>query len=141
MLYEVFLDTGFWFAYLVRGDSHHQSSVELMDKLMSEGALLSTSELVISETYTLLMRKLGTEAALRFVELLQLQVKEGFTKIYWVDWVIIEQSRIILQKYIDHQLSFTDATSGAFVIKYRIPGIATYDRHFQIMGLSCLPRE
>lgn len=98
MPYEAFLDTGVWFAYLVRKDSHHQSSVQLMEELMSEGTLLSTSELVISETYTLLMRRVGTMASLKFMDLLQLQVTEGFTKIYWVDWPIMEQSRRILQK-------------------------------------------
>ena len=139
MPYEVFLDTGFWFAYLVRQDNHHQSSVKLMEELMSGGTLLSTSELVISETYTLLMRRVGAMAALKFIELLQLQVTEGFTKIYWVDWQIIEESRSILQKYVDHQLSFTDATSAAMVINHRIPAIATYDQHFQMMRLPCLP--
>lgn len=139
MLYEIFLDTGFWFAYLVRHDNHHQRSVKLMEKLMSEGALLSTSELVIAETYTLIMRKLGAGAALKFMDLLQLQVAKGFTKIYWVDWLIMEESRKILRKYADHQLSFTDATSAAVLIKHNIPAIATYDRHFQMMRLPCLP--
>jgi predicted nucleic acid-binding protein len=139
MHYEVFLDTGFWFAYLVRQDTYHQSSVKLMGELISEGTLFSASELVISETYTLLMRKVGAPAALKFMELLRLQVNEGFTKIYWVDWLIIEESRKILQKFVDHQLSFTDASSAAVVIKHNIPAIATYDRHFQIMRLPCLP--
>lgn len=65
MLYEVFIDTGFWFAYLVRRDSHHQSSV--------------------------------------------------------------------------HLLSFTDAASASLVMRHGIPAIATYDRHFSLMGLPCLP--
>ncbi|MGE5604457.1 MAG: type II toxin-antitoxin system VapC family toxin [Bacteroidota bacterium] len=139
MSYEVFIDTGFWFAYLVRQDNHHQNSVKLMEELMSEGSLLSTSELVISETYTLLMREVGAAAALKFMELLQLQIEEGFTKIYWINWPVMEESRRILQKYIDHQLSFADAASAALVIKYGIPAIATYDHHFQMMRLPCLP--
>jgi len=139
MPYEVFVDTGFWFAYLVRKDTHHLSSVKTMKKLMSEGTLLSTSELVIAETYTLLMRKVGATAALKFLDLLELQVSEGFTKIYFVDWPVMSQSRGILQKYADHPISFTDATSATLVVKHCIPAIATYDRHFQMVGLSCLP--
>lgn len=139
MLYEVFVDTGFWFAYLVRKDNHHQTSVELMEEFMSSGTLLSTSELVISETYTLLMKRLGTGASLRFLELINLQVKKGFTKIYWVDYLIMKESRNLLQKYADHTLSFTDAASAILVLKFRLPAIATYDRHFKIMGLPCKP--
>lgn len=140
MPHEAFIDTGFWFAYLVRRDSHHQSCVKLMEGLMSEGTLLSTSELVVSETSTLLTRKVGVVAALQFLDLLQLQVTKGFTKIYWVDWSIIEQSRIILHKYADHQLSFADAASASLVIAHGIPAIATYDRHFSLMRLPCLPQ-
>lgn len=44
-----------------------------------------------------------------------------------------------MQKYADHQLSFTDAASAALVIAYGIPAIATYDRHFSLMRLPCLP--
>jgi predicted nucleic acid-binding protein len=139
MNYEVFLDTGFWFAYQVRQDTYHQSSIKLMGELISEGALLSTSELVISETYTLLARKVDALAALRFMKILGVQVREGFTKIYWVDWPIIEDSQKILQKYVDQQLSFTDASSAAILIKHNVPAIATFDRHFQIMRLPCLP--
>ena len=140
MLYEAFVDTGFWFAYLVRKDNYHHSSVELMEEFMSSGTLLSTSELVISETYTLLMRRLGTGPSLRFLELIELQVKKGFTKIYWVDYLIMKDFQSLLQKYADHPLSFTDATSAILVLKNRLPAIATYDRHFKIMGLPCKPR-
>jgi len=139
MPYETFIDTGFWFAYLVRRDSHHLNSVRVMEELMSVGTLLSTSELVISETYTLLMRKVGTTASLKFLDLFELQVSEGFSKIYFVDLPIMVQSCKILYKYADHQLSYTDATSAALVLEHRIPAVATYDRHFQIMGLPCLP--
>ena len=62
-----------------RLSGHHQSSVTLMKELMSEGTLLSSSNLVIAETYTLLARKVGVTASLKFLDLIELQVKEGFT--------------------------------------------------------------
>src|SRR5690554_636857 len=124
MYREVFIDTGVWFAYLVKKDRYHQRGVIVMDQLLSEGTLLSSSELVISETYTLLMRKLGTSAALRFLELLQEQIAEGFTKIYWADTDILKQSANILNKYADHRLSFTDAASAAIMMKHHLMAIA-----------------
>lgn len=138
MPHEAFVDTGFWFAYLVRNDSCHHTGAALMEELMAEGTLLSTSDLVLSETYTLLMRKVGTAAALQFLDLIALQVKEKFTEIYYVDWPVLVQSRNLLSKYADHQLSFTDAASAALVRAHSIPAIATFDRHFQILGLPCL---
>lgn len=141
MPHETFLDTCFWFAYLVRKDKNHQGSVRLMETLMTEGTLLSTSELIVSETYTLLMRKLGTSAALLFLGLLQQQVREGFTKIYWTDWQTLQSAHSILKKYADHSLSFTDAATAALINRRRLPAIATYDRHFRLMNFPCLPEE
>jgi predicted nucleic acid-binding protein len=135
---EVFADTGFWFAFLARKDKYHESSVKVMEELMATGTLLSTSEMVVSETYTLLMRKIGTGASLKFIDLLQEQIAQGFTKLYWADWTVMEHAYCILHKYADHQLTYTDATSAALMIKYRIPAIATYDRHFRLMGFTCL---
>lgn len=137
--HEIFIDTGFWFAYLVRKDGHHRSSTGLMEELMEEGTLLSCSDLVIAETYTLLMRKVGVAASLEFLDLVQLQAEKGFTRLYFSDWPLMIQSRRLLKKYADQQISFTDAASAALMIEHRIPAIASFNRHFGIMGFTTLP--
>lgn len=136
---KAFVDTGVWFAYLVRGDQYHGEAVQIMIELQDAGALLVTTELVISETYTLLMRKLGVKAALNFLEIIETQVEAGFTGIRWADWAVIKEAHRILDKYRDHSISLADAVSASIVKLLGIPVIATFDRHFKIMGLTCVP--
>ncbi|MBE3571894.1 MAG: type II toxin-antitoxin system VapC family toxin [Moorella humiferrea] len=136
---KVFVDTGLWFAYLVRSDQHHHEAAQVMLSLQAEGTLLITSDLILSETYTLLMRKLNTKAALQFLDIIKQQVEEGFTEIIWVDKEIQREARIILEKFSDHSLTLADATSAAILRLNNIPRIATFDYHFKIMGFSSLP--
>ncbi|GAB6275206.1 MAG: hypothetical protein STSR0004_20710 [Peptococcaceae bacterium] len=136
---KAFIDTGVWFGYLVRGDQYHSEAAHLMLDLQAKGILLITSELVLSETYTLLMRKLGTEAALKFLELINTQVKSNFTEIAWVDWVVLEEAQRVLNKFSDHSITLTDATSAAILKLKGISYIATFDQHFRIMALPCIP--
>lgn len=138
-LQEIFIDTGFWLSYLVRRDKHYCTSALLMDKLMEQGTLLVTSDLVVAETYTLLMRKVGTAGGLKFLDLLLLQVKERFTKVHYMDGELVDQAHILLKKYADWRLSFTDAASVAIIMRRGTPAIATFDRHFRAMGCCCLP--
>lgn len=136
---KVFVDTGMWFAYLVRTDQYHNEAAKVMSALQAEGALLVTSELVISETYTLLMRKLGTKAALSFLDIIKTQIEKRFTEIVWVDWGILEHAREILGKFSDQSITLADATSAAIVNGRGISQIATFDHHFKLLGITCIP--
>ncbi|MCL6447348.1 MAG: PIN domain-containing protein [Armatimonadetes bacterium] len=136
---KVFIDTGVWFGYLVRGDQHHPEAAKVILNLEEQGALLVTSELVLSETYTLLMRKLGVRAALKFLNIIETQVEAKFTEITWVNWAIIKDAGLILDKFSDHQITFTDATSAAILKNTGIPAMATFDRHFRLLGIPCIP--
>jgi len=136
---KIFVDTGMWFAYLVRNDQYHGAALESMTELQAKGDFLVTSELVISETYTLLMRKLGVKAALKFLAIIKLQVEKGFTGIIWADWAVLQEANKILTKYQDHPVTLTDAASASIVKREGIPVVATFDRHFKLMGLACIP--
>ncbi|MGI9860598.1 PIN domain-containing protein [Moorella naiadis] len=136
---KVFIDTGMWFGYLVRNDQHHQEARQVIISLQAEGILLVTSDLILSETYTLLMRKLDTKAALKFLDIIRQQVEERFTQIIWVDDAILKEARMFLEKFSDHPLTLADASSAAILRRKNIPRIATFDHHFKIMGFSFLP--
>jgi predicted nucleic acid-binding protein len=136
---RTFIDTGVWFGYLVREDQYHNKAARLMLDLQAKGVLLITSELILSETYTLLMRKLGTKAALQFLEIINKQVESNFTEIAWVDWAILEEAKKVLGKFSDHSITLTDATSAAILRLKGISHIVTFDQHFRIMALHCIP--
>ncbi|BCV19959.1 type II toxin-antitoxin system VapC family toxin [Moorella sp. Hama-1] len=136
---KVFINTGMWFGYLVQGDQNHHEAAQVMISLQAEGILLVTSDLILSETYTLLMRKLDIKAALKFLDIIRQQVEERFTEIIWVDDEILKEARTILEKFSDHPLTLADATSAAILKLKKIPRIATFDHHFSIMRFPTLP--
>lgn len=138
MMSRVFVDTGVWFAYLVKNDHYHEKSVEIIDELQGEGALLVTSEPVVSETYTLLMRKFGHYAAMRFWDLLIEQMEKNFTRIIWTDRDIFLSAGKLLKKYSDQQLTYADAVSAVIAGRLHLP-VATFDRHFRVLNLNCIP--
>ncbi|MEW6752786.1 MAG: PIN domain-containing protein [Candidatus Latescibacterota bacterium] len=64
---EVFLDTGAFVAFLDRSDAQHREAAALFGHLP---ARLTTSILVVSESYGWFLHKLGESAARRFRQLL-----------------------------------------------------------------------
>jgi predicted nucleic acid-binding protein len=66
---QVFLDSGAFFALLVAEDTFHQCAVELFQHADSEGWVLVTTNLVVIETYALLLARTrrGRDNAIAFL--------------------------------------------------------------------------
>jgi len=64
----LFVDTGAWFALADKSDQYHSKAVKIYPKLLSSYNNLKTTNLVIAETYNLIRRALGHQAAITFLE-------------------------------------------------------------------------
>lgn len=131
---RVFVDTSFWFSYLVREEQRHQIALTSMKDLQHKGALLLTSDLVISETHNLILYKLGLAAGQLFLSALDEQIKAGFTSLLWADAEAFSQARELIWKYADQKISLSDAVSAVLAQWHRADAIATFDRHFALLG-------
>ena len=129
----LFVDTGAWFALADRSDHHHNQAVKVYPKLLSSYHHLTTTNLVIAETYILIRRALGHQPAITFLE--NIAASPRVIKIY-SDSVLEETAEGILRKYQDQDFSYTDAVSFAVMKQYDIKEAFSYDEHFMTAGFT-----
>ena len=132
----LFVDTGAWFALADKSDQHHLRAVKVYPKLLSSCHHLTTTNLVIAETYILIRHAIGHQPAIRFLK--NIAASPRIVKIY-SDSAMEEAAENTLRKYQDQAFSFTDAVSFAVMKQYNIMEAFSFDRHFVIAGFILTP--
>ena len=132
----LFVDTGAWFALADESDQYHNQAAGVFPKLLSTYGHLSTTNLVIAETYILIRRALGHEAGMTFLE--NIAASPRVMKIY-PNSVLEETAEDILRKYQDQDFSYTDAVSFAVMKHYEIGKAFSFDQHFVTAGFTLIP--
>lgn len=132
----LFVDTGAWFALADKSDQYHIKAVKIYPELLSSYNNLKTTNLVIAETYTLIRRALGHQAAITFLE--NIAASPRVIKVY-SDNILEEKAEKILRKYQDQNFSYTDAVSFAVMKQYVIQKAFSFDQHFVTAGFTKIP--
>ncbi|MBW2015078.1 MAG: type II toxin-antitoxin system VapC family toxin [Deltaproteobacteria bacterium] len=132
----LFVDTGAWFALADRSDQHHSQAINIYPKLLSNYHYLKTTNLVIAETYILIRRAIGHQAAIKFLE--SIAASPRVIKIY-SDSVFEETAEDILRQYEDQDFSYTDAVSFVVMKQYGIIQAFCFDKHFVTAGFTVIP--
>jgi predicted nucleic acid-binding protein len=133
----IFVDTGAWFALANKADQYHDQAVEIYPKLLARYRHLTTTNLVIAETYILIRRTLGHRPGILFLE--NIGASPRVLKIY-SDSVLEKAAEETLQKYQDQDFSYTDAVSFAVMQQYGIEQAFSFDVHFKTAGFSMIPQ-
>lgn len=133
---SVFVDTGAWFALADNDDAHHSKARTLFPSLLKTYRRLTTSNMVVAETYILIVRSLGHDAAFQFLERIN-----GSPRIMRIcSTVEIEKNaEEMLRKYGDQDFSYTDAVSFAIMQQQKIRKAFSFDNHFRTMGFVMVP--
>jgi predicted nucleic acid-binding protein len=118
------VDSSIWYAAADRGDRSNARAKAIVSEL--EGAILSDHILV--ETWTLLRRRLGREAADRFWEAL----RHGAATIESVTAPDLEVAWAIGEEYSDQDFSLVDRTSFAVMQRLGLDRVATFDDAFAV---------
>ena len=132
----LFVDTGAWVALADRSDQYHRQAIDIYPKLLCDYDQLMTTNLVVAETYSLIRRGIGYQAAIIFLE--SLSASPRIVKIY-SDGELEEKAESILRKYQDQHFSFTDAVSFAVMNKHDILEAFCFDKHFKTAGYKLIP--
>jgi predicted nucleic acid-binding protein len=93
---NVFVDTSAWTAIADNDDVNHKKAVTIYPSLLKEYKALFTTNLVIAESYILILKTLGHRAAIRFLE--SVNVSPRIIKIYSTEDIEREAEKI-LRKY------------------------------------------
>ena len=132
---QIFVDTGAWIALAVEDDAHHEEAVQAYPDLLRKYRLLTTN-LVVAETYILLRREAGHQAAIEFLE--RLAASPRIRKIYSTP-ELEREAEEILRRYRDQDFSYTDAVSFALMQQEGIREAFAFDAHFHTMGFLLIP--
>jgi uncharacterized protein len=129
----IFIDTGAFLSRFIVNDTYHKKSLNLWKKIESKKIICYTSNFIIDELATLLLRRTGADFCYdkinRIYESPQFNIlrptKEN-------EFNALE----LLKKYSDQEISFTDCISFDIIKSNRIPKAFTFDKHFSYMGIA-----
>ncbi len=130
---SIFVDTGGWFATIVRKDHDHKVAKHF---LTNNKLSLITSDYIMDETVTLLQSRIGHNYAVRFLD--ALQTSQQTRMIYLTPSHITETIKLFRNRH-DKGWSFTDCSSFVLMREYQIQVAFAFDEHFQQAGFQTKP--
>ena len=132
---KLFIDSGAFFALLDKNDIYHEKSSKFFNEI-KENFYPFTSDLILSESFTLIRRKLGIQTAIKLGDIV---FSSNVLKIIYLNEIFILESWNLFKKYKDWQLSFIDCSSFAIMKSSRISKAFCFDEHFVNMGFESIP--
>lgn len=128
----VFVDTSAFYAALDRDDRWHSLAAEGFITLVQQRRPVYTTNLVVAETYVLILTRLNKTLALRWLKAIDIptvfQAREDHIG---VRELLLRQSLM--------SLSYADAFSFQVMEALGIRQAFTFDRHFQVYGWDVFP--
>jgi predicted nucleic acid-binding protein len=136
MLEDIFVDSSGWIALTDKDDLHHKEAASSYPSIFKNHKTLVTSNLVIAETYIVLLKELRHRAAIEFLE--RIKGSPRILKIYSNENIETEAEGI-LAKYVDQDFSYADAVSFVIMKKQKIRKAFCFDKHFVTAGFVNIP--
>ena len=127
----VFADTSALVSVLTTTDANHEHAARAFANLRARRASLVSTSFVLVETYALVGRRLGLDAARSFrMEFAPL------IDVIWVDEALHNAGLDLLFERRKRQLSLVDAVSFVTMRQKGIEDAFAYDPHFEQEGFS-----
>lgn len=136
---KVFVDTSAWIAYFSRDDAYHSTVLQAFKSAIEEKNVICTSSYVFDETVTRLIYDASWYYASAFIKFISKSVETKSIVKLWVDEQVEKEALVVVEKYHEHKLSFTDATTVVLAKHFKIDSILSLDLDFVKLGLSVLP--
>jgi uncharacterized protein len=133
---NVFVDTSAWVALADKDDSNHRKAAAVYPSLLQYQKGLITSNLIIAETYILLLNELGHQAAMNFLE--RIKASPRILKMYSNEDLERDAAEILGQ-YDDQDFSYADAVSFVIMKRQKMRKAFCFDKHFMTAGFESIP--
>jgi predicted nucleic acid-binding protein len=125
----IFVDTSFWVGIAMPRDRRHEEARAVLGRWRDTH--LVTSSLVRGETWTLLRRRVGHHAAVRFVDGLDATPR---VRNVFLSEELEREAWTWLRRHDERSYSFVDATSFALMRSLRIREAFAFDGDFAAAG-------
>lgn len=122
---SVFVDTSALYALINRSDIDHGRAIDCLSSLSDGNTSLITSNFILSETYTLILYKIGRTTALRVIN--------GIRESYEIERISLkdeENAWQIITDFDDKNFSYVDATTFAIMTRLGLGEVFSFDDHF-----------
>ena len=133
---EIFVDSSAWIALVNSRDAHHKAAASAYPGILKNHKRLTTSNLVIAETFVVLLKGSGHSVAVEFLK--RVRASPRIAKVWSSENIEIEAEQV-LAKFSDQAFSYTDAVSFVIMKKRDIKKAFGFDRHFAAAGFMNLP--
>ena len=141
MAKKIFIDTSAWISYFGSDQPKHISIKSLIKQFIKNGIVICTSNDVIDETVTRLIYDTNIKIAEKFINFMKKSSQTNSLVQFWIDEEIQNEAFELVQKFSEHRLSLTDATSIALIKKFSIESIISLDTDFIKVGIPTLPQH
>jgi predicted nucleic acid-binding protein len=128
---NIFVDTSVWVALADKDDTHHKEAASIYPLLLKNKNILITSNLIVAESYVLILNELGHQASLNFLG--RLKASPRILRVYSNENIEADAQEI-LSKFVDQDFSYTDAVSFVMMKRQKIKKAFSFDKHFVIAG-------
>ncbi|MCX9083361.1 MAG: type II toxin-antitoxin system VapC family toxin [Candidatus Methanoperedens sp.] len=136
----IFVDTSAFLAIVNEKDNNHKAAKTFLEGIKNGKVRVKkiiTSDYIIDETLTRIRYSVGHKEAVKWgKDILASRVVEKMD----VGKELFELAWEIFENYEDKKLSFTDCTSFALMKKRNVEKVFSFDKDFENMGFSLLPR-
>jgi len=129
---RVFVDTGAFYAMQVTEDAHHQRARELFEQANAEVWRLITTNVVVFETFTLMLIR-ARDGRRHAIQLLD-AIEGDRYQVERVRQVDERHASTLVRAHADKRYSMCDALSFVVMERLKIKEALSFDRHFKMHG-------
>lgn len=130
---RLFVDTSAWLALNNKNDQYYDEALSKITKVRQQKIQLVTSEYVFDESVTIIRYRISHRAAVAFGEAL---ISSNVASIEDITDEERLKAWVLFKKYRDKDLSFTDCTSFALMVKLKLQKAFSFDDHFKQVGFE-----
>jgi predicted nucleic acid-binding protein len=130
---EIFVDTSAWYPLVVASHADHGTLAAALRAAVKAHRRVVTTNLVVAETHALLLRRVGRDTALKFV-----QTVDNAPNVVVRSTRELESAaeRQWLTRFSDHDFSLTDAVSFTVMTDRKIRQALSLDHRFVVAGFE-----
>ncbi len=136
MAAELFVDTSAWYPIAVPNHPDHAALADALTVAVRRSRRIVTTNLIVAETYALLLSRARRQAALGFLRLVRRSPNEVVSATPDLEDRAITHW---LERYEDQDFSLTDAVSFEVMAGRGIREVLTLDHHFSAAGFVMVP--
>jgi predicted nucleic acid-binding protein len=130
--FDALVDSDAFVGFFVERDVHSHRSRSAFREFAGSGQILVTTNLVVTETASMLSRRISYAIACRFIEF----IRDGDFPIIYLDRALQDSAHAIFLAQNHEGTSMVDCANVAVSRYYSVPSVFGFDAFYRKFGLA-----